>query len=38
MTGMPLILYPAFAALGIADASFPNVYYNILGAALNAIL
>ena len=38
LTGLPLILYPAFAALGIADASFPNVDYNILGAALNAIL
>ena len=38
LTGLPLILYPAFATLGIADASFPNVDYNILGAALNAIL
>ena len=38
LTGLPLILYPAFAALGIADASFPNVDYNIIGAVLNTIL
>lgn len=38
LTGLPLILYPAFAALGIAEASFPNVDYNIIGAVMNAIL
>lgn len=35
---LPLILYPAFAQLGIADASFPNVDYNIVGAILHWIL
>ncbi|MDO4313502.1 MAG: PTS ascorbate transporter subunit IIC [Eubacteriales bacterium] len=38
LTGLPLILYPAFAALGIAGASFPNVDYNIVGAILNWIM
>lgn len=38
LTGLPLILYPAFSALGIAGASFPNVDYNIFGAILNSIL
>lgn len=27
-----LVLYPAFAELGIAEASFPNVDYNIVGS------
>ena len=35
---MPLILYPAFSALGIAGASFPNVDYNIIGAIMHWIL
>ncbi len=35
---LPLILYPAFSALGIAGASFPNVDYNIIGAILDGIL
>jgi len=38
LTGLPLILYPAFAGLGISGASFPNVDYNIIGAFLNWIL
>lgn len=38
LCALPLILYPAFAALGIAGASFPNVDYNIVGAILDAIL
>ncbi len=38
LTGLPLILYPAFAQLGIAGASFPNVDYNIIGSILNWIL
>ena len=37
-TMLPLILYPAFAALGIAGASFPNVDYNVVGCVLNFIL
>lgn len=31
---LPLVLYPAFANLGIADASFPNVDYNVVGSLL----
>ena len=38
LTALPLILYPAFANLGISGASFPNVDYNIVGAFLNWIL
>lgn len=38
LTGLPLILYPAFAQLGIAGASFPNVDYNIIGAFVNWVL
>lgn len=38
LTGLPLILYPAFAQLGIAGASFPNVDYNIIGSIVNAVL
>lgn len=38
LTGLPLILYPAFSALGIAGASFPNVDYNIIGAIMHWIL
>lgn len=33
----PLILYPAFSALGIAEASFPNVDYNIIGSVIYGI-
>ena len=33
----PLVLYPAFANLGIADASFPNVDYNIVGSIIYGI-
>lgn len=38
LTGLPLILYPAFSQLGIAGASFPNVDYNIIGTILHWIL
>lgn len=38
LTGLPLVLYPAFAELGILGASFPNVDYNIIGSILNWIL
>lgn len=38
LTGLPLILYPAFAELGIAGASFPNVDYNIIGAIMHWIM
>ncbi|WP_300963335.1 PTS transporter subunit IIC, partial [Faecalibaculum rodentium] len=38
LCALPLILYPAFSALGIAGASFPNVDYNIIGAILDGIL
>ena len=34
---LPLILYPVFADLGIAGASFPNVDYNIVGSIINWI-
>lgn len=34
----PLVLYPAFANLGIADASFPNVDYNIVGAFIYKVI
>ena len=33
----PLVLYPAFANLGIAEASFPNVDYNIVGSIIYGI-
>lgn len=33
----PLVLYPAFASLGIAGASFPNVDYNIVGSIIYGI-
>ncbi len=32
-----LVLYPAFADLGIAGASFPNVDYNIVGSIIYGI-
>lgn len=35
---LPLMLYPAFAALGIADASFPNVDYNIVGSFIYYVI
>lgn len=35
---LPLLLYPAFAGLGIADASFPNVDYNIIGTLIHRLL
>lgn len=34
----PLVLYPAFSALGISGASFPNVDYNVVGSILYGIL
>ena len=37
LTAGPLILYPAFAQLGIAEASFPNVDYNIVGSIIYGI-
>ena len=37
LTAGPLVLYPAFAQLGIAEASFPNVDYNIVGSILYGI-
>lgn len=33
----PLVLYPAFSALGITGASFPNVDYNIVGSIIYGI-
>lgn len=35
---LPLMLYPAFANLGIADASFPNVDYNIVGSFIYHVI
>ncbi|MCI1219482.1 MAG: PTS transporter subunit IIC [Bifidobacterium sp.] len=35
---LPVILYPAFAKLGITSAMFPNVDYNVVGTLLNGIL
>ncbi|WP_018658604.1 PTS ascorbate transporter subunit IIC [Allofustis seminis] len=35
---LPLALYPAFAHLGIAEASFPNIDYNVIGSLLDKIL
>jgi PTS system sugar-specific permease component. len=35
---LPLALYPAFASLGIAGASFPNIDYNVVGSILHWIL
>lgn len=35
---LPLVLFPSFAALGIADASFPNIDYNIVGSLLSGLL
>ncbi len=35
---LPLFLYPAFANLGIAGASFPNIDYNIVGTFIDKIL
>lgn len=34
----PLLLYPAFAGMGISGASFPNVDYNIIGSILYYIV
>lgn len=34
VVGLPLMLYPVFAQLGIVGASFPNVDYNIIGTLL----
>lgn len=36
--GLPLLLYPAFAKLGIAGAAFPNIDYNIVGSLLYMII
>ncbi|MEG0330279.1 MAG: PTS ascorbate transporter subunit IIC [Longicatena sp.] len=38
LVALPLFLYPAFANLGIAGASFPNVDYNIIGSILYNVL
>ncbi len=38
LVALPLILYPAFAAMGIEGASFPNIDYNIIGTIINWIL
>ena len=38
LNGLPLLLYPVFADLGIVGSSFPNVDYNIIGSILNWIL
>lgn len=38
LVALPLILYPAFASMGIEGASFPNIDYNIVGTILNWIL
>lgn len=35
---LPLMLYPAFANLGIADASFPNIDYNVIGAVIYRVI
>lgn len=35
---LPLILYPVFASLGIAEASFPNIDYNVVGAIIYKVL
>jgi PTS system ascorbate-specific IIC component len=33
----PLVLYPAFSALGIEGASFPNVDYNVVGSIIYGV-
>lgn len=38
LVGLPLLLYPAFAELGISGASFPNIDYNIVGSFLYKII
>lgn len=38
LVGLPLLLYPAFAELGISGASFPNVDYNIVGSLLYKVI
>lgn len=38
LTALPLVLYPAFSALGITGASFPNVDYNIVGSLIYGVL
>ncbi len=35
---LPLIMYPAFAELGIATASFPNVDYNLVGSFIYSVI
>jgi len=35
---LPLLLYPAFSALGISGASFPNVDYNVIGSFIDWLL
>lgn len=35
---LPLLLYPAFAQLGISGASFPNIDYNIIGTGIYNVL
>lgn len=38
LVGLPLLLCPAFAELGISGASFPNIDYNIVGSFLYKII
>lgn len=38
LVGLPLILFPAFAELGIAEASFPNIDYNVVGALIYKVV
>lgn len=37
LVGLPLLLYPVFANMGIVGASFPNIDYNIIGTILYKI-
>jgi PTS system ascorbate-specific IIC component len=38
LTALPLVLFPAFSELGITDAGFPQIDYNIIGILLDKIL
>ncbi|AMC94346.1 PTS beta-glucoside transporter subunit IIBC [Erysipelothrix larvae] len=38
LCALPLVLFPAFSQLGISQASFPNIDYNIVGSVLHWIL
>ncbi|MCI1664818.1 MAG: PTS transporter subunit IIC [Atopobiaceae bacterium] len=37
LCALPLVLYPAFSALGIEGASFPNIDYNIVGSIIYGV-